>query len=275
MSDNTRRSRRALLAAAAGGAAAVAAQAAVPLTAHGHDVDDVRLGGVNAATAATEIDATGTTVDAFVATAADGSGIVATGTNNSAIRAHQTDALDAAVHAVAGDGLLALAPSETPATGVYAFAPASADPASLGTGLWGDSEDAGVLGTGGLGVWGVGNFGVEGDGYGTGGVGVFGYAGQAGTVGVQAFAGSTDRVALKVTGKAQFTRSGRATISGGASSKAISLAGVTTSSIVFAVLASNRSGRWVRAVVTAAGKFTIYLNTSVTSASYVFWWVLN
>ena len=109
----------------------------------------------------------------------------------------------------------------------------------------------------------------------TGGVGVFGYSGDPSTIGVHAYAGSTDRVALKVTGKAQFSRSGRATILAGASTKAITLAGVTTGSLVFAVLGSNRSGRWVRAVVPAAGKFTIYLNTSVTSSTFVTWWVLN
>jgi len=86
---------------------------------------------------------------------------------------------------------------------------------------------------------------------------------------------STDRVALKVTGKAQCTRSGRTTISSGTSSKTGNLAGVTTSSLAFAVFASNRSGRWVRAVVQAAGKFTVFLNTSVTSATFVIWWVLN
>jgi hypothetical protein len=275
MSDNIRRSRRALLAAAAGGAAAVAAQAALPLSAQGHDPDDVALGTTNAATAATEIDATGPGVNAFVASADAGSAVVATSTGAVGINVHETDDLFAAVYAIGGDGTNAVAVGVTAATGIYGFTPTPADPNAFGSGVWGDSGDAGVVGTGGLGVLGIGNFGVEGDGFGTRGTGVFGFAGDPGTIGVQAYAGSTDRVALKVTGKAQFTRSGRATISSGASSKAISLAGVTTSSIVFAVLASNRSGRWVRAVVTAAGKFTIYLNTSVTSATYVFWWVLN
>ena len=276
MSENNKATtRRALLAAAAGGAAALAAQAAVPLAAQGHDPDDVALGATNAATAATEIDATGAGVNAFVASAAAGSAVVATSTGAVGINAHETDDLFAAVYAIGGDGTNAAAVGDTAATGIYGFTPTPADPTAFGSGVWGDSGDAGVVGTGGLGVLGLGNFGVEGDGFGTGGTGVFGYAGGPGTIGVQAFAASTDRVALKVTGKAQFTRSGRATISAGASSKAITLAGVSTSSLVFAVLASNRSGRWVRAVVSAAGKFTIYLNTSVTSASYVFWWVLN
>jgi hypothetical protein len=39
---------------------------------------------------------------------------------------------------------------------------------------------------------------------------------------------------------------------------AITLAGVTTSSLVFAVLYSNRSGRYVQAVTPTTGKFTIW-----------------
>src|SRR5439155_24004929 len=209
--NNKATTRRALLAAAAGGAAALAAQAAVPLAAQGHDPDDVALGATNAATAATEIDATGAGVNAFVASAAAGSAVVATSTGAAGINAHETDDLFAAVYAIGGDRTNAAAVGDTAATGIYGFTPTPADPTAFGSGVWGDSGDAGVVGTGGLGVLGLGNFGVEGDGFGTGGTGVFGYAGGPGTIGVQAFAASTDRVALKVTGKAQFTRSGRAT----------------------------------------------------------------
>jgi hypothetical protein len=55
----------------------------------------------------------------------------------------------------------------------------------------------------------------------------------------------------------------------------VNLAGVSFSSLVFAVLRSNRSGRYVRAVVPTTGYFTIYLNTTVTSSTYVVWFVLN
>jgi hypothetical protein len=41
------------------------------------------------------------------------------------------------------------------------------------------------------------------------------------------------------------------------------------------VLHSNRASRYVRAVVPTTGSFTIYLNTSVTSATYVAWFVIN
>ncbi len=55
----------------------------------------------------------------------------------------------------------------------------------------------------------------------------------------------------------------------------ISLAGVASNSRVFAVLASNRSGRYVRAVVPTTNSFTIYLNTTVTSTTVVTWFVLD
>ena len=60
-----------------------------------------------------------------------------------------------------------------------------------------------------------------------------------------------------------------------ASSVKINLKGTTSSSRVFAVLHSNRASRYVRAVVPTTGSFTIYLNASVTSATYVAWFVIN
>ncbi len=69
--------------------------------------------------------------------------------------------------------------------------------------------------------------------------------------------------------------SGRLSMATGASSKAVTLAGVTATSKVFAVLATSETGRWVRAVVPAAGKFTVYLNTTLTSSAVVSWFVLD
>jgi hypothetical protein len=73
----------------------------------------------------------------------------------------------------------------------------------------------------------------------------------------------------------KFSRSGKTKITAGHNKKTIALPGVTSSSLVFAVLRSNRSGRWVRAVVPGAGLFTVYLNTDVGSDSYLVWFVLN
>ncbi|HSL77916.1 MAG TPA: hypothetical protein VK867_13300, partial [Candidatus Limnocylindrales bacterium] len=167
--------------------------------------------------------------------------------------------------------------TDTAFTGVYGWAPEAPlavppDPQYEGSGVWGDGMDDGVVGSGGLsGVLGVGGLeGVLGIGSVDGVVGT----GGAGGAGVRA-KGANTRVALAVEGKVTFSRSGRAIIGSGKSSVKVSLLGTTTSSRVFAVLHSNRSGRYVRAVVPTTGSFTIYLNTTVTSSTYVAWFVIN
>jgi hypothetical protein len=138
--------------------------------------------------------------------------------------------------------------------------------------VWGDSPDDGVVGSGGLtGVLGLGGgAGVVG----IGDDGVVGIGGPTGA-GVRAFGDTTTTVALAVSGKVTFSRSGRVTIATGKSSIKVNLAGTTTSSRVFAVLHSNRSGRYVRAVVPTTGSFTIYLNTTVTANTFIAWFVIN
>ena len=64
-------------------------------------------------------------------------------------------------------------------------------------------------------------------------------------------------------------------MSAGQSNRLVYLAGVTTSSKVFAVLHSNRSGRYVRAVIPATGRFRIYLNSTVSSTTSVAWFVVD
>lgn len=104
------------------------------------------------------------------------------------------------------------------------------------------------------------------------GRGVYGYSKQGS--GVLAEAPSTG-VALRVKGKVAFTRSGRLAITAGHSSIAKTLSGVTTSSLILAVLQTRRSGVYVIAAVPASGKFTIYLNKSVTGTTYVAYFVIN
>ncbi len=179
------------------------------------------------------------------------------------------------------------APPTTP-TAVYGNA-AGADP----TGMWGQGGAAssgfstGVYGEGDTGVWGFGGWGVFGasDASGTGiyglsaasvpgapaHTGVFGYSDS----GFGVYAKAVTGTALYVDGKARFSRSKKVTIGAGRSSLKVTLAGVTTSSLVFAVLHSNRSGVYVRAVVPASGSFTIYLNKAVTSTTYVAYFVVN
>ena len=251
-----RKSRRALLAAAVGGAAAVAAQAALPLAAQAHDADDVELGVTNVDVTTTGIDTSATVdVDAFAAAAGGtGSAVVATAEDGPAVTAVNSNVVQAAAYVTSGDTTRAVAVTDTLVTGLYAWTPTT-NVEFPAAGIWGDSDDIGVYGTGAR--------GVEGD------------ALFPGAVGVYAWAISTDAYALKAIGKVSFSRSGRSTIGAGKSSLAVNYAGVTSSSRVFAQLASNRSGRYVRAVVATTNKFTIYLNTSVTSSTFVIWWILN
>jgi len=121
---------------------------------------------------------------------------------------------------------------------------------------------------GGTGVLGTSNdaegIGVEGDQNGTGsgvyglakatGVGVFGDT----TNGTGVLARSTNGTALNVLGKATFSRSGPATIEAGAATRKITLAGVTTASMILAT-AQQDGTVYVRSAVPASGSFTIHL----------------
>jgi hypothetical protein len=235
---NAPRSRRALLAAAAGGAAAVAASAAMPLTAAAAPVN-MQTEQDNPTVAQTSVTQSAAGFVAFKArtTNTDAAGVVGS-------TGDETDIDD-----------------DTQFTGVYGFSQADATD-GLGSGVWGSSPDTGVVGTGSTGVLGLGASGVAG-------------IGDPGGIGVEAIGWTATDVALRVDGKVQFSRSGKSTIGTGKSSLKINLAGVSSGSRVFAVLHSNRSGRYVRAVVPTTGSFTIYLNTTVTSATFVAWFVIN
>ena len=252
------RSRRALLTAAAGAAGALAASAALPLVATAHDVDDVALGAANAATAPTSITnsavastaivgaATGDIVGTDVGFGVQGSSLNGAGVFGWSVSGPTVD-FDL---------------TNTNYTGVYGAAPAAPTPDIFGTGVWGDSGDVGVLGTGDTGVYGFGT------------IGVIGESGST-SAGVLAIGQSSADLALEVQGKVKFSRSGRATIASGKSSIKVALAGGNSGCRIFAVLHSNRTGRWVQSVVPTTGSFTIYLNATVTSATYVAWFVLN
>ena len=243
---NAPRSRRALLTAAAGGAAAVAATAAMPLTTLAADDDPVLVG--HAHTGATETSITTTSADAI-------------NDPQIAFKARLTGTEAAALVGTTGDETNSSV-DDTSWTGVYGWCPTNPDTSFFSTGLWGDGEDVGSYGSGSIGVMGDGAIGVVG-------------RADVGGIGVQARNFDPTSVGLQVVGKVLFSRSGRSTIGAGRSSIKINLAGTTSSSRVFAVLHSNRSGRYVRAVVPTTGSFTVYLNTTVTAASYVAWFVIN
>ena len=257
--DSAPRSRRALLTAAAGAVGALAATAALPAVVAAHDTDDVQKGVDNPTTATTTVTDSG----------ADSTSLAghATGTGYG-YGVEGTSAAGAGVFAWSISSVTGWDPPFTPAaitnTGIFGFAPQGDGQTTYGVGVWGDSPDTGVYGTGG--------YGVEGFGF----VGVAGYAnGTPGSIGVHAWTDTTGATALSVDGKVHFSRSGRKSMASKKSSVVVSLAGVTSSSKVFAVLASSESGRWVRAAVPASGKFTVYLNTALTSGGTVAWFVLD
>lgn len=254
MPDNsTPRSRRALLAAAAGGAAALAAQAALPLTAMAADPNDVVLGSANSTTTQTTIT---NTADGGNALGAGGTGIgygvEATSTGGAGSFSWSVSAPPWWDQATAG-----------PYTGAFGYSPTHPNPDFVAVGTWGDSPDWGVFGSGGVGV------------YGYGGIGVIGESTEPSLPGIIAYGASTSSPALEVQGKVKFNRAGRKTIGAGKSTLVVTMAGVTSTSKVLAVLNSNRSSRYVRAVVPATGKFTIYLNSSVSSSTYVAYFVFD
>ena len=88
-------------------------------------------------------------------------------------------------------------------------------------------------------------------------------------------AASKTGIGLDVVGKARFSRSGKAVITTGKKSVKVTLAGVTSGSLVFANLATNAAGKYVAAVVPASGSFTIYLNANASGSVSVAWVVLD
>lgn len=168
---------------------------------------------------------------------------------------------------------------EALASGVYGYSVTGDYP----NGVFGDSPTD--YGTG---VFGEGGYGVLGFGY----VGVVGVAGEGEGSGVHGHGGNYDwpdapagtgvfatcvvgGVALDARGKVKFDRANKVTIKKGTSKYKKTLAGVTTSSQVFAVLRTYRSGVYVAAVVPSTGYFTIYLNKVLGSDTTCSYFVVN
>jgi len=252
------RTRRAILAAAAGSAAAVVASAALPLAASAVS-SSVMTEQDNPSGATTSITDSGAGSTALQGNATGtGTGYGVEGTSLGAGGVVGWSAEPPTSYWPAFD------PAFTQYTGVFGSAPTFPDPKKLATGVWGDSPDIGVYGSGGYGVYGYGGVAVQGE-----------ANSVSGSIGVRAIAPSTAQKALVVSGKVSFSRSGRKTMAKGSRAVTISLAGVTTSSKVFAVLATSESGRWVRAVVPATNSFSIKLNTALLSSAVVSWFVLD
>ncbi len=171
----------------------------------------------------------------------------------------------------------------------------------LGDGSWGVLGQVGGTGGTGTGVYGNttadGQNGVYGHAANTSGSGVygqndgtgFGVAGRAsggtGTLGDSAngtgvWASSQNATALKVSGKAQFSRSGVATVAGtsAAPKKSVKVSlPITAKSMMTAMLQKYVPGVSVVAAVpnVAGGYFTIYLNKSVTTSAGPIAWIVT
>jgi hypothetical protein len=300
------RSRRAILAGALGGAGALIATAigrAAPVSAA--TGDNVVAGQDTTAGAPTAVLSDQAVTDGITGTALEGdsaTGIGVLGVSDAPGSGRSTGV----VGLTGGEGALD-ANLNLDSVGVYGFS----DDDAASAGVWGDTfQGIGVVGTGDFGVLGVGSVGAIGqasDSSGSGvygfsgdlasdeaapfpapGTGVVGYAGAGGSTGVRghAFAGSTYGVyasaansttqyALFVSGKVRLSRSGRVAVSSSATSKAVSMTGVTTSSYVVATLQTNVSGCYVRAVVPSTNKFTIYLSKAPGKTAYVGYVVVN
>jgi hypothetical protein len=263
--DGTLRTRRSLLTAAAGGAAALAVSAIKPAGISAGVAEPVIQDTANATVAATGITNGTNDVTALYGTAsASGTGVEGNSATGKGVRGHSADTTDpenntenAGVVGIAGD-VGGVAPN-LGLTGVYGYSDPSPVEGFVGAGVWGDSADWGVIGTG--------SGGVLGDGV----IGVYGFTGAGDGFGVLAESSETNALALGVAGKAVFSRSGRTTVNSGSKKKVVNLAGTTANTLVFAVLAQNRDGRYVRAAVPESGKFTIYLNANVGNDTKVSW----
>lgn len=124
---------------------------------------------------------------------------------------------------------------------------------------------------GGTGVYGHNSTGYAVSGASTSGYGVYGSSTSG--VGVLAAAGNSG-TALKVTGKTSFSRSGAASVGQGSKTKAVTVSGMTATSLVLVTLQVSVAGVYVSGAVPAAGKFTVHLNKAAPTSMRFAWFVL-
>ena len=301
------RTRRAILAGAFGGLAAWAASAlGRPEAARAGSDGDVVLGATNTETATTKIQNTANANAVLnVVNTSTGPALVADSTGNDGVRGATAVANRSGVYGVStvqmGFGVFGRNGPNTGALGHFQAGVYGEG----GYGVWGHSQfgfgvtgssesDCGVDGSSysstSPGVYGVnigGSTGVQGYSGPTtmprpaapAKTGVHGYAAQDATAvgvsgqspnGTGVLASTTTGTALRVAGKAKFSRSGRASVPKGKTNADITVpGGLAANSVVHATLQTYRAGVAIAAVRTnypSAGKARIYL-TKVASAS--------
>lgn len=93
--------------------------------------------------------------------------------------------------------------------------------------------------------------------------------------GVGVLAESSSGTALKVAGKLELSRSGLATVTKGGKSVKVTLAGVTSSSMVLATIQGNAGAIAVANAIPGVGSFTINLTGAAPAAVKIAWFVIN
>jgi hypothetical protein len=186
-----------------------------------------------------------------------------------------------------------------PNYGFAAIAGIALSDLGLTNGVVGVGKNLGVYGSGPDGVYGIGTSnGVVGTGSGAGSVGVQGNGGDQGVVGIGAKQGVNGSGAvgvigtgtrggvgvsancpsgtgLRVTGRAAFSTSGIAKIAKGSNAVTVTLASVTSKSMVLATLQTADGVIGVAHAVPGKGKFTIALTGRATRLLRVAWFVLG
>ena len=300
----TPRSRRALLTAAAAATVATVAEAVVrplPVAAAGDDGATVTVGGFfpDARAQTTLANTANDNIVLYVASNADaghgggtaiggfsdhGSAIVGSSTSGQGVRGQSASGNGVSGFSNTGGGVYGNSSSSDGVRGISTTGYGVLGVSTTNIGVYGgSSSNTAVFGesSAGNGVSGRSDDGIGVRGSSSNNIGVYGASLTATGVSGRSQAGTGVRAetvsgtALDVQGKAHFSRSGRKTILAGHSTVTVYLGGTTTSSKVFAVLASNRASRYVRAVVPASGSFKVYLNASVGSNSAIAWSVLD
>ena len=255
-SRSARRTRRQLLTGAAGALTAVLTAEALsrPGPASAANGDNVILGQSNTATTMTAI-TNSTDGDTALFAAATGFGTGLNGTSDSGNGVFGVTHGDGAgVHGQAGSD------SGTGVTGVNSGG---------GNGVFGEANNSSASGV--YGLNGGTGFGVAGRA--ASGFGVLGDSAD----GVGVWANSQNATALKVTGKAKFSRSGVLAVAAGKSSATQTGVQLSPASLVLATLQQDRSGVWVRSAVpkVSAHSFTVHLSKTVPARTKVAWFVVN
>ena len=270
----TPRSRRALLAAGlAAGVAAVASAIGRPLPGSATEGEVVVVGGKYIASSVTSFTTGATGQNALAGYSRSGEGVF--GSSASYIGVEGTSGPGLGVVGTSGSGTGVVGGSSS-GTGVHGYSDAGVEPAILGTSI---GSSTGVMGYSGSPASTPAP---------TPKTGVFGYAAPdataigvkgASTAGVGVLATATTGTAIRVVGKAEFSRSGRATVPKGKDYTDIMVAGgLTSRSVVNATLQTYRPGVAVAAVrlnYPSRDMARIYLTkvASTTSRTYVGWFV--